>query len=133
MFTDLKFKVVNKGKNRVVLEDYSYQNDKYKITALPGFNTNGASIPKFFWSALSSPYYGALVYAATLHDALYTKEALPRKECDKLLREMALKKGYNPTKANLVYVAVRLFGWSHWKKNTDAQKHLVKIERIKNV
>jgi len=133
MFTNLRFKVVNKGKNRVVLEDYSYQNDKYKITALQGFNTNGASIPKFFWSALSSPYYGSLVYAATLHDALYTKEALPRKECDKLLKEMAIEAGYNKIKANLIYFAVRLFGRSHWKENTDDKKHLVIIESVKNV
>ena len=93
MFTDLKLKVINRGKNRVILEDYTYEDDKYIITVKAGFNTDGASIPKAFWSILSSPFDGALVYGAMIHDGLYTKMTLPRKVCDKLLREMALKKG----------------------------------------
>jgi len=128
MFTDLKVKVINSGKNRVILEDYTYENDKYIITVKAGFNTDGASIPKAFWSVLSSPFDGALVYGAMIHDGLYTKMQLPRKECDKLLREMALEKGYNKIKAFLVYYAVRMFGGSHWKKDTSEQKPLINIK-----
>ena len=128
MFTDLKVKVINSGKNRVILEDYTYENDKYIITVKAGFNTDGASIPKAFWSILSSPFDGAVTYGAVIHDGLYTKMQLPRKECDKLLREMAIEKGYNKIKAFLVYYAVRLFGGSHWNKDTSEQKPLINIK-----
>ena len=128
MFTDLKVKVINSGKNRVILEDYTYENGKYIITVKAGFNTDGASIPKAFWSILSSPFDGAVTYGAVIHDGLYTKMQLPRKECDNLLREMALEKGYNKIKAFLVYYAVRLFGGSHWKQDTSEQKPLINIK-----
>jgi len=128
MFTDLKLKVINRGKSRVILEDYTYENDKYIITVKAGFNTDGASIPKAFWSILSSPFDGPLTYGAVIHDGLYTKMTLPRKECDKLLREMALEKGYNKIKAFLVYYAVRMFGGSHWKKDASEQKPLINIK-----
>ena len=128
MFTDLKLKVINRGKNRVILEDYTYEDDKYIITVKSGFNTDGASIPKAFWSVLSSPFDGALTYGAVIHDGLYTKMQLPRKECDKLLREMAIEKGYNKIKTFLVYCAVRMFGGSHWKKDTSEQKPLINIK-----
>ena len=132
MFTDLKVKVINSGKNRVILEDYTYENGKYIITVKAGFNTDGASIPKAFWSILSSPFDGAVTYGAVIHDGLYTKMQLPRKECDNLLREMALEKGYNKIKAFLVYYAVRMFGGSHWKKDTRAETHLITIKRKSN-
>ena len=128
MFTELKVKVINSGKNRVILEDYTYEDDKYIITVKAGFNTDGASIPTAFWSVLSSPFDGPLTYGAVIHDGLYTKMTLPRKVCDKLLREMALKKGYSRTKTFLVYYAVRMFGGSHWKKDTSAETHLVSIK-----
>jgi len=128
MFTELDTETIEDGKRRKLIKDYTYENDKYIITIKKGFITDGASIPKTFWSVLSSPFYGPIVFGAMIHDGLYTKMTIPRKECDKLLKEMILEKGYNRVKANLVYGAVRMFGKSHWKENTSAKKHLVKIK-----
>jgi len=128
MFTELDTETIEDGRRRKLIKDYTYENDKYIITIKKGFITDGASIPKTFWSVLSSPFYGPIVFGAMIHDGLYTKMAIPRKECDKLLKEMILEKGYNRVKANLVYGAVRLFGYNHWKENTSAKKHLVKIK-----
>ncbi len=128
MFTNLDTRVIENGKKRLLLADYTYENDKYIITLKPGFVTDGASIPKAFWTILSSPFEGPLVYGAMIHDGLYTKMQLPRKECDELLREMAIEQGYNKIKADLVYEAVRLFGGSHWNKDTSAETHLVTIK-----
>ncbi len=128
MFSDLDIKVVDNGKKRMLLSDYIYENNKYKITVKKGFITDGASIPKPFWSILSSPFDGSLTYGAVIHDGLYTKMTLPRKECDKLLKEMALEKGYNKIKTIIAYYAVRLFGKSHWDKDTEAEKELVDIK-----
>jgi len=129
MFTELDTETIEDGRKRKLIKDYTYENDKYIITIKKGFITDGASIPKTFWSVLSSPFYGPIVFGSMIHDGLYTKMAIPRKECDKLLKEMILEKGYNKIKANLVYIAVRLFGNSHWKKNTDNQKKLVDINK----
>jgi len=127
MFTTLKVDVIAKGRDRRIAEDFTYENDKYKITLKRGFVTNGASIPKIFWSILSSPFDGPIIYAACVHDGLYTKRTLPRKECDKLLIEMARENGYSKIKSFLVYNAVRIFGGSHWHKNSESQKELIEI------
>ena len=128
MFSDLKVEIINKGRDRIVLEDYTYTNNKYEITVKKEYSTDGASIPKIFWSILSSPFDGALVYGAIIHDGLYTKMTLPRKECDKLLKEMAIEKGYNKFKINLIYYVIRLFGKTHWKKDTTNKMNLVDIK-----
>ena len=128
MFSNLDTRVIQDGKKRLLLADYTYENDKYVITLKPGFITDGASIPRFAWSIISSPFFGPLVYGAMIHDGLYTKMYLPRKECDKLLRQMAKEKKFNRVKRFLVYYVVRLFGGSHWNKDTSAETHLVTIK-----
>ena len=128
MFSNLRVEIINNGKDRIVLDDYIYKNDRYKITVKKGYKTDGASIPKIFWSVLSSPFDGALVYGAIIHDGLYAKMTLTRKECDKLLKEMAIEKGYSTIKANIIYSLVRLFGKTHWQKDTANQMSLVDIK-----
>jgi len=128
MFTELKWEVIDNGRKRQLTEDYTYENSKYKITVKAGFITDGASIPKAFWTVLSSPFSGPLVYGAVIHDGLYAAMKLPRKVCDGLLYEMGSEMGYNKIKDKLVYRVVRLFGGSRWKKDTEAEMHLVRIE-----
>jgi len=127
VFTELKWKVISKGRKRQLVEDYTYKNSVYNITVKAGFITDGTSIHKVFWVVLSSPFEGPVVYGAVIHDGLYTSMVLPRKVCDGLLRKMIIEAGYNSIKANLVYIAVRLFGSSHWEKSTKDSSYLIDI------
>jgi hypothetical protein len=52
---------------------------------------------------------------------------LKRLECDKLLKDMLLFNGTSKTKAYFIYYAVRLFGVSHWKKDTTDMMKFVQI------
>jgi hypothetical protein len=104
-------------------DDFMYEDDSVQVTVKSSFITDGASIPKMFWSILGDPLSNDLLKPAIIHDGLYTLMQLPRDKCDKLLKEMLLFNGTSQVKANLIYYAVRSFGGSHWKKDTtDAMK-----------
>jgi hypothetical protein len=104
-------------------DDFSYYNDFIQVTVKSSFITDGASIPKIFWSIVGNPLSNDLLKPAIIHDGLYTLMQLPRDKCDTLLKEMLLFNGTSKVKANLVYIVVRTFGGSHWKKDTiDAMK-----------
>ena len=98
--------------------DVSYQNEKLKVTAKSGLKTDGASIPRAFWGVIGSPLTGKYVKSAILHDALYASEALPRKQCDELFREMLKAEGVSMWRRNTMYWAVRAGGGRVWKRHT---------------
>jgi hypothetical protein len=104
-------------------DDFMYEDDSVQVTVKSSFITDGASIPKMFWSIIGDPLSNDLLKPAIIHDGLYTLMQFPRYKCDKLLKEMLLFNGTSKVKANLIYYAVRFFGGSHWKKDTtDAMK-----------
>ena len=86
----------------------------YKVPT--GFVTDGASIPRFFWSFIGSPFTGKYVEVAILHDYLYSGvEDISFKEANKIFYKGMLKAGVNPIKAYLMYKAVCLFGKKRFK------------------
>lgn len=68
------------GKNKKILRTFRYfVIDKHLgpyITVPNGFISDGASIPKFLWSIVGSPWSGKYTQAAVLHDWLYRREGL---------------------------------------------------------
>jgi hypothetical protein len=109
-------------------DDFSYKNDLIKVTVKSGFTTDGASIPKVFWSVIGNPLENDLLKPAMIHDGLYALMQLPRLECDKLLKEMLLFNGTSKVKVFSIYYTVRLFGSSHWKKDTTDKITFVEID-----
>lgn len=158
--TDLIMRANVGGNTRTLEEDYIFTNGKYKITVKKGFVTDGASIPRIFWSIIGGPFEGPLLFAAVVHDGLYTKMELPREECDGILKEIYIelatrliesdlisniesgmskqkaniikntKLALSKTKAEAIYTAVRIGGGSHWVKDTTSTMYLVEIENI---
>ena len=99
-----------------VVSGFYYEDDKWEIEVLPGWITDGASVPKIFWN-LFPPVSGQYLEAAILHDALYKSQTLSRKESDKIfLRAMKYLK-VNFFKRYVMYFAVRLFGLMAWDNN----------------
>jgi hypothetical protein len=108
-------------------DDFSYENDSIKVTIKSDFITDGASIPKMFWSIIGNPLSDHLLKPAIIHDGLYTLMQLPRSTCDKLLKEMLLFNETSKIKASIIYYTVRYFGGSHWEKDT---KNMVKFVQV---
>jgi hypothetical protein len=75
------------------------------------FITDLASIP---W--LAEPIFNTVDsrLPGVMHDWLYCSSAMPRAECDALLKEMLLATGCDAVRANLIYAGVRVGGWKRY-------------------
>lgn len=83
-----------------------------------GFETDGASIPRFAWTIIGHPFRTDLLPFALGHDALYAGELLTRDESDDWLLETCEAGGVNIAKRNAVWAAVRSGGWYVWNRHT---------------
>ena len=81
---------------------------------LSGFRSDGMSIPRFFWRWLSPKVEGHTISPGIVHDWLYTVKTLTRAGADEWLRQALIANGMKWHKAAAVWLAVRLFGRSHW-------------------
>ena len=86
-----------------------------------GFVTDGASIPQAAWSIIGSPMEVPLLGPALCHDALYAGELVPdHSTADWMLLQFMQMAGISWVHRNLVWSAVRLFGWVVWNRHTPA-------------
>lgn len=98
-------------------------NSELFVDVPEGFITDFASIPRAFWTIL--PPDGQYTQAAVLHDFLYSKKGkvfeipLNRKDCDEIFAESMKVLGVSSWKINVMYSAVRSFGWIPWNKKGD--------------
>lgn len=90
------------------------------ITVPTGFITDGASIPQLFWAILGP--HGTYFPAAVIHDYLYNKASdgsfgdLTRAEADQIFLDAMESIGVSWLTRHTIYYAVRLFGWTSYKK-----------------
>ena len=105
-----------------------YRGEYYTVPE--GFATDGASIPRPLWWLCGSPFDVPRLYAAIVHDWLYSggdREAT-RADADDLYRDLQIALGVARWKAYAEWAALRVFGGAHWYGNavidsaTDAPK-----------
>ena len=78
------------------------------------FRTNFASIPQFLWF-FDAPYKSEFVYASIWHDYRYScPNGLERKDIDDIFYSLLIAENAGTFKAAKMYLAVRLFGDSHF-------------------
>jgi len=80
-----------------------------------GFETDFASVPRFFWRVL--PPWDKYSPAAVVHDHLYQTGKVPRVEADKTFLELMEALGVSWWKRRVMYYAVRAFGWIAWNRH----------------
>ena len=114
----------------VLLEDLVYEGTKFIITVKKGFDFDAISIPKVFWTLVDSPFTGRAVRGATVHDALYASQILPKSECDKVFLEAMTEDGVNYVKRNAMYMAVKFGGSSAYNDTEELEKYKGLIEVI---
>lgn len=111
-----------------------WEDDKYEIRVLQGFDFDFASIPTIITNIL--PKNGQEYdRAACLHDALYSCHWLPKNVCDEIFYNAMIADGVSKVKARSMYLAVKWFGGSAYKNNNENEvqyyKNLV-IVGVKN-
>lgn len=95
-----------------LLEPLTYED----LTVPVGFESDGASVPRFFWRVVFPPGDPRALRAAFLHDWIYRThpEGWGREAADKLFRRVLLEDGVPRYRADLAYIGVRLFGGPSW-------------------
>lgn len=96
--------------------DVMFRGELYTVPA--GFETDGASIPRWLWLVCGHPLQAPRVVAAIVHDFLYgcgDPEAT-RADADDLYRDMQIALGVSRRRAYVEWIALRLFGWTHWRR-----------------
>ena len=89
------------------------------IRIKPPYTTDGASIPRIAWTLIGSPMDVPLLGPALCHDALYSAELVPdHSAADWMFLQFMQMAGIGWIKRNLVWSAVRTFGWTVWNKHT---------------
>ena len=109
----------------VLMEDWHVDIFGFRFVVPAGTTTDGASIPRFLWRLCGHPLQVPRVYAAMLHDWLYagvgdsedsaSPADLTRKECDVCYYGLLRHFGVSAWKAGIEYIALRLFGGSHYQ------------------
>lgn len=72
--------------------------------------TDGASIPRQFWSIMGAPLSGRYRRAAVIHDHYCKTQEKPHEQVHKMFHEAMLADGVGPIKAQAMYWAVKTFG-----------------------
>lgn len=92
------------------------QVDDVVITIPKNFQTDLASIPRWYWSILS-PNNSTLIAPAILHDYLYACDNyFNQQQADEIFYYALIKNGASNSVAYRMYIAVRLFGEAHYHK-----------------
>ena len=97
---------------------YRTDNPKDILTVPVGFLTNGASIPRLFWSIVppTGTKKNRVFQPAILHDYLYETGEVSRKDADKIFLEAMKAMKVNWFIRYIFYWCVRLFARSHYNK-----------------
>ncbi len=100
------------------LAELSYTTNKGIIHIVPiNFITDGASIPKLFWSIIGSPFTGLYKKPSLIHDELYSSQKFKRKYADRVFYDGMKDKGVSFWKRKVMYFAVRSCGWKPWNRH----------------
>lgn len=78
-----------------------------------GFQTDFCTVPRL--PLMYARLGNKVRLSGVIHDQLYTAKTTSRAEADQLLREMIVEEGQPQHIAFMFWLAVRLFGGTHWR------------------
>jgi len=90
---------------------------RYGLDIPAGFQSDGASVPRFFWWCVFPPGDVHALGAAFLHDFIYRTHPVgwTREAADKLFLDTLIEDGVPKWRAYKAYWGVRLFGQAAWE------------------
>lgn len=131
MFTELIMEDISIERKKfcvLIQKEFIYENEDYIIKVFPGFDYDLASIPKFAQSIISK--VGVYDCAATIHDWLYSANALERKECDKIFLQAMKESGVDYLERTTMYSAVRGFASFAYKCSEEERLKYSKLGQV---
>jgi len=94
-----------------VLETINFIDSKGKIWTAPSDSiVDGASIPRFLWMVMGSPFVGLYRRASVIHDVYCVTRSEPHEAVHRMFYEAMLADGVDKEKATAMYHAVANFG-----------------------
>ena len=103
--TDRRIKLIKKFE-----VEFQDGKDHHYFTIPKGFVSDGASIPKIFWSLGFTPFQGKTLPASLVHDYFYKNHIPDRKFADYCFYHLLKKYKVNFVKRFIYWFFVRLFG-----------------------
>lgn len=95
----------------VLTKELVYRDKKGTFwTAPAGARIDGASIPKFFWRVIGSPFIGLYRRASVIHDVYCVTQTRLAQDVHDCFHEMMLADGVPEQKAQTMFQAVDKFG-----------------------
>jgi hypothetical protein len=90
-----------------------------KVVIVPaGFESDGASVPRFLWSSVSPQIDPRTLAAAIAHDYIYRNhpEGWTREMADDMFYDICRSDGLSWWSSQKAYWGIRLFGGSAWRE-----------------
>ncbi len=118
-----------------LVEDLVISVDGTQYAVPKGFRYDGASIPGVFWLLTYSPFSPDVMRAAAVHDWMYYSHPFgethaARAKVDKVFYRILIMEKVSRLKAGIMYLAVRLMGWTVWP-NSKANEAMLKAIQAK--
>jgi hypothetical protein len=111
------YKDGRRGTVAVLQEDIAYDAGPLGRIVVPaGFESDGCSLPRFFWRLIGHPFDMAYLREAILHDWLYRYQPCDRRTADKIFRE-AMAGSVCPGRRRMIYWGLRIGGWPAWNRH----------------
>jgi hypothetical protein len=103
-------------------QDFAYVDPRLKRwVASKGLVTDGASIPRAFWTIIGNPFQGPYRNGAVIHDAACEEMKEDWQDVHLMFYEACRCGGVGESKAKLMYWAVYQFG-PRWKTVSEVRK-----------
>lgn len=88
------------------------------ITVPAGFESDGCSMPRYFWRLFGHPFDMRYLREAILHDWLYWMQSFSRAESDDIFRiSLHISGRLAEWRIEAINFGLRLFGWYAWHAN----------------
>jgi len=108
------------GRNMKLIDSFAYRSPSQQLWPVPsGTVVNGASIPRFLWSLIGSPFGDKYRKASVIHDYHCEVQLRPSEEVHHTFYEAMLDSGVGASQAWIMYQAVLRFGPS-WQVSASA-------------
>lgn len=97
------------SRKMLLVETFSFVDENgVKWTAPSGSIIDGASIPRFFWYFIGSPFNGHYRRASVIHDVYCVTKSKPYKEVHRMFYHAIRADGVSKRKAKAMYLALKI-------------------------
>ncbi len=104
-----------------LVSDAVYKLGSFSHLIKAGFEWDGASIPKWAWIIVGSPFEPRFMVASAIHDDMY-RQCMNRANADLYFYWILLKSNVDQKVAEKMYYAVRIGGYKPYNKYLKLKK-----------